>query len=141
MSLKKKIIKLSFETDFQLIGISTRLSAHKLSWLLNIQIDTNFKQVDDLLIKKNENGLGLNFAVYEYETKSGLIYKLFENKNNSGIFIKKLNNIDYLLKIDGNISEKNKERLIKKIRETESVVACLSIDIQNIKQKEMNLLV
>lgn len=137
--LKKRVIKLSFDTNFRLIGISTRLSAHKLSWLLNAQIDTRFKQIDDLVLTSNQNENNLAFAVYEFEAKSDLIYKLIENKKSSGILIKKLN-IDYLLKIEGSFSEKTIDQLVKKIRKTESINACLLIDNKNIKQKDIDLL-
>ena len=132
--MKKKLIKLSIDTNFSLIGISTRLSAHKLSWLLNTQLETNFKQVGDLLLAD------IHYAVYEHNAKSDLTYKLIENKNNSGTLIKKLNNIDYLLKVEGDFSEKHIENLVKKIRETDNIIACLSINNQNLKQKELDLL-
>jgi hypothetical protein len=132
--MKKKLIKLSIDTNFSLIGIATWLSAHKLGWLLNTQLETNFKQVGDLLLAD------IHYAVYEHNAKSDLTYKLIENKNKSGTFIKKLNNIDYLLKVEGDFSEKHIETLVKRIRETDNIIACLSINNQNLKQKELDLL-
>ena len=138
--MKKKIIKLFIDTDFRIIGISTRLSAHKLSWLLNSELTTDFKQIDDLILKSTDSYTDLHHAVYEYSTRTGITYKLIENKNNTSILIKKLNNIDYLLKIEGDFSEKNTELLVKRIREIENIIACLNIQTQTFKQKELDLI-
>ena len=51
--MKKKIIKLSVESEFMLIGISARVSTHKLSWLLNSKLSVDFKQAEDLVIESN----------------------------------------------------------------------------------------
>ena len=134
----KKIIKLSVDAEFILIGISTRFSTHKLSWLLNTNLNTDFKQAKDLILKSKDSGKGSNYSIYEYDTKSGITYSLIENNNKAGVLIKQLNNIDYLLKIEGDLSDKNIEQLAKKIRETDHIIACLIIDIQNIKQKDLD---
>ncbi len=138
--MKKKIIKLSIEAKFLLIGISARVSTHKLSWLLNAKLNIDFKQADDLVLKSNilENTTG--YSVYEYDTKNGDIFRLIENKNDTGILIKQLKNIDYLLKIEGDFSDAYIERLTKNIRETENVMACLAIDSQKLRQKELDLI-
>jgi len=123
-----------------LIGIATRISAHKLSWLLNTKLDINFQQVSDLILKSTEPGKNSNYAQYEYDTNIGILYRLIENKCDSGILIKQLNNIDYLLKIEGDFSENQLTKLVKKIRDTESISACLKIDIQKLKKKELDLI-
>ncbi|MEN8118756.1 MAG: IPExxxVDY family protein [Bacteroidota bacterium] len=138
--MKKKVIKLSVENEFKLIGIATSFSTHKLSWLLNTRLNTDFKQTKDLILRSKDSEKDTNYSVYEYDTKSGITYSLIENNSNSGILIKQLNNIDYLLKIEGGFSDKNMEQLTKKIRETDHIIACLIIDIQNIKQKEIDLI-
>lgn len=138
--MKKKIIKLSVETEFKLIGISTRISTYKLSWLLNSNLKTDFKQASDLILKSKDPGKSANYSIYEYDTKTGIIYSLIQNKNNTGTLIKQLNNIDYLLKVEGDFSDKYIEQLAKKIRETENIIACLIIDNHKLKQKELDLI-
>jgi len=132
--LKKKIIKLSIETKFKLIGIATRISAHKLSWLLNTELNTDFKQASDLILNNT------NHAIYEHDTNTGVFFHLIENKNDSVTLIKQLKNIDYLLKIEGDFSKNQITQLTKKIRNIESITACLTIDIQKLKQKEVELI-
>ncbi len=137
VNLKKKVIKLLVEAEFKLIGIATRFSTHKLSWLLNTNLNTDFKQTSDLILKSKNSGKDTNYSIYEYDSKSGITYSLIENNNNTGILIKQLNNIDYLLKIEGESSDKHIEELAKKIRETDHIIACLIIDTQSIKQKDL----
>ncbi len=138
--MKKKIIKLSVETDFKLIGIATRISTHKLSWLLNNNLQTDFKQADDLFLNSTEAEKNNTYAIYAYDTNTELSYRLIENKTDSGTLIKQLKNIDYLLKIEGDFSENQQTQLIKKIRTFENIDACLIIDIQKLKQKEIELI-
>ena len=136
--MKKKVIKLTIDAEFKLIGIATRFRTHKLSWLLNTNLNTDFKQTSDLILKSKNSEKDTNYSIYEYDSKSGITYSLIENNNNEGILIKQLNNIDYLLKIEGAFSNKHIEELAKKIRETDHIIACLIIDTQNIKKKDLD---
>jgi len=136
--LKKKVIKLQINTEFKLIGIVSRLSAYKLSWLFNKEINTEFKQTHDLVLKSP--GKDKVFVVFESDTNKDVTYRLIENKNDSGTLIRQLSNVDFLLKIDGGFSDKNIEHLIKKMRSIDDIIASLSIDILTLKQKEISLL-
>ena len=136
--MKSKIIKLLDKTEFKLIGIASRLSIHKLIWLLNSKLNTNFKQADDIVYTKNKQSETINFAIYTHEENSELIYRIIENKNISGILVKQLKNIDYLLKFEGEIHDNQLNTINKNIREIENINASLIIDIKNIKQKEID---
>ena len=138
--MKGKLIKLLDETEFMLIGIASRLSMHKLIWLLNNKLNTNFKQADDIVYTKNKQADTINFTIYTHEESSELIYRVIENKNTSGILINQLKNIDYLLKIEGDLHKSQLNNINKNIREIANINASLIIDIKNIKQKEIDLI-
>ncbi|MCF6239832.1 MAG: IPExxxVDY family protein [Bacteroidales bacterium] len=133
--MKTKIINLNEDAEFNLLGISSKLSMHKISWLLNQQLDFNFHRFDE----HGESNLDKEFSVYQYEDDTA-IYNLIENKSKDGLLLKKLNTIDYLLKIEGELTKLDFEQLQKKIRQIPEVYACLNIDISVLKKKELDLL-
>ena len=132
--MKEKILKLQENIHFKLLGISSKLSIHKLSWALNENLNFEFQRLES----ENENS-GKEFEIFHHETPQA-VFSLIENKSNSGLLIKKLPNIDYFLKIEGNIFEENLNLLIKKIRQTSNIYACLIIDISLLKKKDIELL-
>lgn len=133
--MKEKVISLPENYDFRLLGISSNLSIHKLGWLLNTRLSFNFSLLDTPL-KASEN---TDFSVYQHEGSQGVV-NLVENKNKSGLLIKKLPNIDYLLKIDGFYSQKDFDLLVKNIRQIADIYACLIVDVNVLKKTELNLI-
>ena len=107
---------------------------HKLSWLLNENLNFDFHRLDE------ENPSERKFAVYQHETEQAT-YSLIENKSNTeGLLIKKLPNIDFFLKIEGDISKTELEKIIKKIKEADNIYACLQIELSKLKKKDIELL-
>ena len=131
---------MSVETEFKLIGIAIRISSYKLSWLLNSVLNTDFKQAEDLVFSSKSSEENNHYAVYEHDMNTEVLYQLIENKSDSVTLIKQLKNIDYLLKVEGEFSENQITQLVKKIRDIENITACLTIDIQKLKQKEIDLI-
>lgn len=133
--MKEKIIRLSESQEFKLLGISSKLSMHKISWLLNQELNFDFHRLDEM----NEKDSDIAFSVYQHENDTA-IFSLIENKSQKGILIKKLNTIDYLLKIEGEFTKYELEQILKKIRQTSGILACLNIDLSVLKKRDIDLL-
>lgn len=108
---------------------------HKISWLLNELLGFDFHRLDET----GENPEGKNFSVYLHESDNAS-FSLIENKCKEGLLLKKLNNIDYLLKIEGAISNSELDNLQKQIRQASGIYACLIIELSVLKKKELDLL-
>ena len=135
--MKKKIIKLSVERHFQLIGIVTNLSSYKLSWLINSNIGFKLTQLDDIIVEnKNETQ---NFSSYVFEDVSEVTYNLISNKSDNGILIKKLKNIDFFIQIEPNLSDNQKNNLIEQLKEIDNIISILEIDTQNLSSVDYKI--
>ena len=134
--MKKKIIKLSLNRQFQLIGIVTNLSSYKLSWLINSNIEFNLAQLDDIVIENNNKTQ--NFSSYVFEDISEVTYNLISNKSDNNILIKKLKNIDFFIKIEPNLTDKQKNNLIEKLKKIDNIISVLEIDTQNLSSTDYN---
>ncbi len=134
--LKEKVINLSGDADFELIGISSKLSMHKLSWQLNQLLAFDFRRLDEDIDTAKDR----KFSVYQYDAANAT-YILLENKSRGALLLKKLPNIDYLLKIEGDLTDSEFKSLIKKIRQVPDVYACLNIELSVLSKKEIDLLI
>jgi len=138
--LSKKIIKLSVNREFQLIGIVSDLSSHKLSWLINSNIGLKLSQLDDIIIKNINNVEQQNFSCYGFDSINGITYNLISNKTNNGILIKKLKNIDFLFQIEPKVPKIKKNKLVEQLKKIDSIISILEIDIKKLSSNAFKLL-
>ena len=132
--MKKKIIKLSINRQFQLIGIVSNLSSYKLSWSINSKIGFNLSQLGDIIVENKRNDDKLCFSSYVFEDKSEITYNLISNKTDNGVLIRKIKNIDFILKIEPEISENQKNNIIEKLKEIDNIISVLEINTESLNQ-------
>jgi hypothetical protein len=124
-----------------LIGIVSADPDYKLSLALNRKFGISLKNISPLLVS-DDTLAELNFSRFSDISKSpDIVYTLNSNRSGSNFLIKKLKNVDYIF----HIQYPEKESIIKKItaglREMESVNAIFNIDINNIKDKNLQLVI
>ncbi|MBN1251889.1 MAG: IPExxxVDY family protein [Bacteroidales bacterium] len=137
--MKKKIIKLSINRQFQLIGINSNLSSYKLSWLINSNISFKFTQSDDIIFENRKNNKKLYFSCYVFEDDDEVIYNLISNKTEDGVLLKSLKNIDFFLKIEPYISEYQINKLLNDLKKIENIITVLEINTDNLKLKDLEV--
>jgi hypothetical protein len=138
--LKKKIHKLINlpGTDNTLIAISSHEKDYFLCWKLNTNLKIELIKQPDFEVFKQKENITQTFSIFEYsDEKYPVSYKLISNKSEKGFLIDELKNIDYFLKISGQLSKEECSDLILKIKQTESVITAFEIDIQKIKSKHL----
>jgi hypothetical protein len=138
--LKAKVHTLASDKEFRLIGIASHLSDYKLSWLLNEELDFKFHQSDDILIESAKPIESYKFSTYKYEEEGDILYTLFSNRSNMAILIKAHKNVDFILKIDGKVSNPELIELIEKIKKLKNILTAFEIDKNSLKSKENDLI-
>ncbi len=136
--MKKKIHKLSTESNNKLIGIVSHLSIHQISWLLKQNFNMPFYATESLKII-NKNKEAVDFSTYICEYSKDLLYILFGNKSNNEILIKSNKSIDYILKCSGNFSQDTFLNLLKQIRNLNNIITAFEIDISELRKSEQQL--
>lgn len=141
MAVKKHKLHIAMEEDFCLLGLVTDDPDYKLCWRINQSLDTNFEKSDDLKLfhrKLNDDQL---FSLFEYEDEDALLtYRIIKNRSDQGFYLDEVKNIDFLLHIQGEVSEEIINRFMHEITMLSSVRMCVPVDLTRIRNMERLLL-
>ena len=140
------------EEEYSLIGIHTTLEDYKLAYLLNKQLKISFKKANFNLDFENKKN-NASFSIFEY-TNIKYDFELFLISNSikeekkstlSGLplftetktyLIPEKKNIDFFIKISGDIQYEFITEAIKKIKEVNQVITSYQIDKNTLKSKD-----
>jgi hypothetical protein len=135
-------VKLHIEQydDYILFGLVTAEPDYKLSIALNKKFGISLKHKSPI-IPDVESKPELLFSRFSNGTSGDdLTVDLISNRNGKNHLLNKLKNIDYLLQIQTNENEADKDELITGLREIESITAVFNIDLTTIKDKNLHYL-
>jgi len=137
--LGKKKYKLDFkpEYDFSLIGIASHQNDYRLSWALNNDLEIKLVRTKDIEIHNKKKNIKQLFSLYSFFHEDALLnYELVNNYSETGYLIPELQNIDFFLKITGEISIDQLNQLIQRLKKTEIVISVFKIDPDSLKHPE-----
>jgi hypothetical protein len=138
MAKSRKVHKLDVEPDFSfiLIGISSHESDYKLIWALNTKLELKLSRVSNLVITDPKSKQVLEFSCYNGDSKEGDFHiHLLSNKCENGYLVPELGNIDYFLKLTGEVYDLHKKNILDGLKETGLVLATFLIKPENLKSK------
>ena len=141
MSAKKKLHRLNceYERDYMLIGIASHENDYRLSWALNKNLYFNFTKIDDLIISHPKHNIEINYSMYFSNDDSYLNYHLISNKSEQGFLLPKMKNIDFVLKISGDVNTDFINELLIKLKRIDIVITAFFIqDVSDRLEKIFN---
>jgi len=97
--------------------------------MLNDAINLQLKEIDPIELDSNTQFP----AQYDDTTHPELAFLLVKNKHDNRLLIRELVNIDYLLKVAGEVSPSLIKEINKKIRPLDGVVAAIEVDPKRVK--------
>lgn len=137
--MKKKVHKLQnfYPEQFYVICIASHQNDYRLSWALNEKLNLSLKKDQDLTVEDKKEGINRQFTKYSYvEGTQSIYYHLIANKNTESFLFPDMRNIDFLLKIEGEIDEENLNLLVKEIRKINFVIIAFKLEKLQPKHKE-----
>lgn len=137
--MKTKIHTLQPERDFKLIGIASHLSPHKISWLLNEGLGAKFQQSESLLVKEKNSSESIKFPTYKFEDEGDSLFTFYANKVERTLLQKSIKGIDYIIKYEGVQAERMIDLYIEKIKSLKNILTAFEIDLEQLKNKELDL--
>jgi hypothetical protein len=137
--LKAKVHTLSGDKEFRLIGIASHLSDYKISWLFNEELNFKLNHSEDITDSSNKNEIH-KFTTYKYEVERDLLYTLISNRSEMSVLVRAHKNLDFILKIEGTISDNQLSNLIEKIKKLKNILTAFEVEKENLKIKEIDLL-
>ena len=135
----KKSHKLTFfeEYDFKLIGITSHENDYHLCWKINQSLDMHLVRLEDLHVFNSKFKINQDFSLYHYSDEDTMAeYHLISNRCENGYLLEELRNIDFLLKISGDMDEQFINNLLSRLRTIEGVTAAFELDPSQLKSRE-----
>ncbi len=133
-------LEISYDFDFELIGIVSSERSFKLAWLLNNSLHLNLARISDFDLEFS-NGINLSFANFIHRTEHNS-YQLLKNKAleyeeiPKPFLLPELKEFDYLLRIDNMTKGINIESIKEILTSLSQIQLCQIIDLENVKEKE-----
>jgi hypothetical protein len=137
--LKTKIIQIDNkpELNFHILGIACHDSDLRLSWAINQSLGFKLTHQNNIKYTANKKSPSLEFSVFSFSDDEKFInYELIQNRNEDGRFEKTYSNIDFFLKISGEIYPGEIEKLIQQLKTISIILTVFKIELSCFKQPE-----
>lgn len=128
---KKKIHKLVFDaqTDFYLLAIASHENDYRLTWALNKNLNLNLVRGGDFSCNHPKHKVLTNYSMYHYEDENSYLrYHLISNKSESGFLLPDFKNIDFILRISGDIDSDDLNNILLKLKKIDIVITAFVIE-------------
>lgn len=156
----KHTLKIEYDYDFVLIGISSHEKDYRLCWALNNTLGLDLNKIESLEIRSKKQTTPSYFSLFKYENTEEfmeyfVIANLSENKlfgsdentlfstgargphaTENGVLIPEHKQMNYFFVIKGEIPENKREDMFRKIKELDLVLTAVFIDVRELKSKK-----
>ncbi|MGA2407369.1 MAG: IPExxxVDY family protein [Bacteroidales bacterium] len=133
-------LKINQNNDFILLGLVSAEPDYKLSLLLNKKFRISLKNISPIRLT-GDNVSELAFSRFSDSINStDLVFNLVSNRSGKNFLLNKLKNIDYLLQVQYSDNEINLNNITSNLRQIDSITAVFNIDINTIKDKNLQYL-
>lgn len=129
--MAKKVHKLeeTSHADFHLIGISSYENDYRVCWDLNNCLKTDLQRTENFEVIDGKTKTSQEFPVFQFEDENKYIgYKLIGNRCENGFLAKEWKTIDYLLKISGEITQKELSDTLSKIKKSKLIQTSIMLE-------------
>mgnify|MGYP006293116765 FL=1 len=129
--MAKKVHKLKnvVPEAFKVICIASHQNDYRLSWAINDKLNLKLKRTQDHHIEIPQSGVDQSFSHYSSESEEFFAtYHLISNKSEQGYLLKNMQNIDYFLKISGELENISIPELVVKLKEIPIVITAFQME-------------
>jgi hypothetical protein len=132
--MKKYLLNLDEDLDFDVVGISSHQLDYRLVWSINASLRLHLTKAHQPMVVYNEKkNMDLAFPVYGYQDELDRVgYYLLKNKNGLDYLVPEASNMDYFLFLTNNHAI-DVEKFISELRRIETILAVFSFDNQKHK--------
>jgi len=137
--MKKFVLDLEDEFDYQVVGICSNLIDYRLAWELNQALNLHMKRASEDFIKTNRKGEQISsHSLYEEISEEESAYILIKNKNKGNYLVGELEQIDYFFMINDN--KVDAIDVSKELRKIQAIQTAMIIDADEYKSFEQIVL-
>ncbi|MDH3321820.1 MAG: IPExxxVDY family protein [Flavobacteriaceae bacterium] len=141
-----------FDHDYTLIGIHSILEDYRMAYFLNQNLKVHLNRFKEDLDFPSKH---CSFSFYNYEDKAtftswsliankhtftnnvkGVNNNLFKEETKTSFLIPEKKNVDYFIKICGNIGADKLQNILSKINNTDKIITSYAINPYDLKSKD-----
>ena len=120
--MKRIILDVAPDLDFELIGICSHLVDYRLVWDLNKVLGFHFERIEDYCLYSRKGECLTELSTYQFvDDEDKMTFFLVKNKHDGHYLIPEKSSIDYFLFLYNNHNV-NVEDLIKRMKQATSVL-------------------
>lgn len=155
----KHTLKIEYDYDFVLIGISSHEKDYRLCWALNNVLELELTKTESLEIKSKKEETPSFFSLFKYENEAEfkeyfVLSNLSENKHSvlkedtlfnksskesssaeKDILIPEHRQMNYFFIIRGEITDSEAEKFIKRIKSIDMILTAVQIQPNELRSK------
>ncbi len=141
MTVKKHKLSLGTEENHELVGISSHENDYRVTWAINQALGIQLARAGKLQVPAAKGDEILEFPAYQYDDGDNFVqYNLYANTSENGFLAKEMKNIDYLLKVKGEIEPSDIDDLVGKLRQHELISLAFRVELSSLKTRTKNIL-
>lgn len=134
MKQNSKILPVT-DPDFYLIGIASHENDYRLAWAINTALNISLVKGSDVTIFHDKYKQDINLSLYIHELpESGYVIKLFPNRGDNFFLLEDYRNIDFFLKIEGEILSQKLQGFVSSLKSIDIVMGVYPVDIKSVKK-------
>ncbi len=135
--MPKLSLDIEFNFDFLLVGISCHEKDYRICWAINQELGTELEKRDDLEIKEKKQMDVSRHSLFTWNDEENYIeYSVIANRSTHGLLLPEQKQADYLMKVSGNLTAKQKENILSGLRKISIVLTAFEISPANLKSKQ-----
>lgn len=132
---------MAIDEDFGVLGVVADQPDYRLCLFINRVFGFDLRKQDDLILYHRKLNLDQEFSLFEYADEESLLsYRVIKNRTDEGYFLDELKNLDYLIHIQGEITQDCIASFFQLTASIPDVRMCVPVDLNKIRNKERLLL-
>jgi hypothetical protein len=134
MAKKSHILRHEEGDDFLLIGIALHETDYRASWILNQTTGLDFVRIENLTIRDQRQEEELEFSRYKSSVESSsFVVHLISNHTQNAFLAPEMKNVDFFLKISGEISPSELANLLTLVRKSEGLLLAFELNKKELR--------
>jgi len=140
MAVKKHKLEMAMEEDFCLLGMVSDEKDYRLCWLINRAMNVDFRREDNLELYHKRLKVKQQFANFSFNDEHAFLnYRIIKNRSEEGFFLDEVKNLDYLIHIQGELSETHIRYFMQGIGDLPEIRMLIPVDLRLIRQSAERL--
>ena len=116
------------EEEYFMLAVVSADPDYKLSLSINTRFRTSLKSIQPIRITGNKGAENEFTRFSNVSAAKGISFTLVSNRSGKQFLVRKLKNVDFILRVSFTDNKKNIDQVINRLREIESITGVLKAD-------------